>query len=314
MDKQRTLKNTVRATGVGMHTGKKASIVLRPAPPNTGVIFCRTDLNPEVTIPARSEYVESTVMATTLAKGNASISTVEHLLATLCGFGIDNVYIDVDSNEIPVMDGSAGPFVFLLQSAGMTEQEAEKKYIRIKKTISVEDDDKYVRLLPYQGFKIKFSIDFEHPIFHKIPTEAEVDFSSSSFREIARARTFGFIRDIEHLRSRGLALGGSMKNAVVLDNHRILNDEGLRFHDEPVRHKMLDALGDLYLLGYSIVGAFEAHKSGHNLNNKLLSKLLQDKEAWEIVTMPQLNSKSGVKIDSWLPNLSLPGNFVANTP
>ena len=285
MIKQRTLKNVIRATGVGLHTGEKIYLTLKPAPVNTGIIFRRVDLDPVAEIPARAEYVGDTRLSTTLVDGDVRISTVEHLLSALAGLGIDNAYIELSASEVPIMDGSAGPFVFLIQSAGVQEQEAAKRFIRIKQPIVVEDGDKWVRFDPFEGFKVSFEIDFDHPAFQNRAKQAEVDFSTTSFvREVSRARTFGFMRDIELLRSHDLALGGSMDNAVVVDDYRILNDDGLRYEDEFVKHKMLDAIGDLYLLGYSLIGAFSGYKSGHALNNKLLRELIANQASWEQVT------------------------------
>jgi UDP-3-O-[3-hydroxymyristoyl] N-acetylglucosamine deacetylase len=285
MIKQRTLKNVIRATGVGLHTGKKVYLTLRPAPVDTGVIFRRVDLKVPVEIKARPENVGDTRLSTTLVKGDVRICTVEHLLSALAGLGIDNAYVDLSAPEVPIMDGSAGPFVFLVQSAGIEEQNAPKRFIRIKHPVMVEQDDKWARFEPFDGFKVGFSIDFDHPVFQSHEQHAVVDFSTTSFvREISRARTFGFMRDIEQLRERELALGGSLDNAIVVDDYRILNDDGLRYEDEFVKHKILDAIGDLYLLGHSLIGAFSGHKSGHALNNKLLRALLADETAWEEVT------------------------------
>lgn len=288
MIKQRTLKNIIRATGVGLHSGKKVFLTLKPAPVNTGIIFCRTDLEPVIEIPAKAENVGATTLCTALEKDGAKVGTVEHLLSALAGLGIDNAYVEVTSHEIPIMDGSAGPFVFLIQSAGIEEQNAAKRFIRIKKKISVEEDDRKVTFLPFDGFKVTFSIDFNHPVFKGITQKASIDFSSTSFvKEVSRARTFGFVKDIEFLRSKNLALGGSIDNAIVVDDYRILNEDGLRYEDEFVKHKMLDAIGDLYLLGNSLIGEFVGHKSGHAMNNKLLRALLRDRSAWEVVTFEE---------------------------
>jgi UDP-3-O-[3-hydroxymyristoyl] N-acetylglucosamine deacetylase len=285
MIKQRTLKNVIRATGVGIHTGQKVYLTLRPAIANTGIIFRRVDLDPIVEIPACPKNVGDTSLSTTLTKGNARIATIEHLLSAIAGLGIDNAYVDLSASEVPIMDGSAGPFVFLIQSAGIEEQSAAKKFIRIKKPLEVRDDDKIARFEPYNGFKVRFSIDFDHPVFRAHSREAEIDFSTTSFvKEVSRARTFGFMRDIEMLRDRSLVLGGSMDNAIVLDDYRILNEDGLRYEDEFVKHKILDAIGDLYLLGHSLVGSFYGHKSGHALNNQLLRQLLKQPDTWEEVT------------------------------
>ncbi len=285
MLRQRTLKNTIRATGVGLHTGEKVYLTLRPAAVDTGIVFRRIDLDPPVDIHARPECVGETQLSTTLVEGDARVSTVEHLLSAFAGLGIDNAYVDVSAAEVPIMDGSAGPFVFLLQSAGIAEQNAHKRFIRIKRLVEVRDEDKWARFTPYEGFKVGFEIDFDHPVFKKHRQLAEIDFSSTSFvKEVSRARTFGFVRDIEFLRERNLALGGSLDNAIVVDDFRILNEDGLRYEDEFVKHKILDAIGDLYLLGHSLIGAFSGYKSGHALNNHLLRMLLADKSAWEEVT------------------------------
>ena len=284
MIKQRTLKNVIRATGVGLHTGDKVYLTLRPAAPDTGIVFRRVDLDVPVDIKACPANVGDTRLSTTLESGGARISTVEHLLSAFAGLGIDNAYVDVSAPEVPIMDGSAGPFVFLIQSAGVEQQGRPKRFIRIKKRIVVEEGDKYAGFEPYDGFKVEFSIDFDHPAFNAHTSMASVDFSSTSFvKEVSRARTFGFLRDIEALRQQNLALGGSMDNAVVVDDYRVLNEEGLRYEDEFVKHKVLDAIGDLYLLGHSLIGAFKGHKSGHALNNRLLRALIADPSAWEEV-------------------------------
>ncbi len=285
MIRQRTLKNSIRATGVGLHTGKKIFLTLRPAAANTGVIFRRVDLDDPVEIKATPENVGDTSLSSTLVQGDVRISTVEHLMSAIAGLGIDNVYVDISAPEVPIMDGSAGPFVFLIQSAGIVEQEAPKKFIRIKQGIKVEEGDKWAKFEPFDGFKVGFSIDFEHPVFTTHNQFAELDFSTTSFvKEVSRARTFGFVRDVERLRKSELALGASMDNAIALDDYRVLNEDGLRYEDEFVKHKILDAIGDLYLLGHSLIGAFTGHKSGHALNNALLRKLLATENAWEEVT------------------------------
>ena len=285
MIRQRTLKNVIRATGVGLHTGKKVLLTLRPAPTNTGIIFRRVDVEPAIEIPAEPKYVGDTSLSTTLVKDDIRISTVEHLLSAFAGFGIDNVYIDLTADEVPIMDGSAGPFVFLIQSAGIEEQNAAKKFLRIKEKVRVEQDGKWAMFEPFDGFKVGFSIEFDHPVFNHNNCHAEIDFSTTSFvKEVSRARTFGFMRDVEALRERNLALGGTLDNAVVVDDYRILNEDGLRYADECVKHKILDAIGDLYLLGHSLIGAFQGHKSGHALNNTLIRELLINKNAWEIVS------------------------------
>jgi len=288
MIKQRTLKNVIRATGVGLHTGEKVYLTLRPAPINSGIIFRRTDLAEPVEIKADPMHVSDTRMSTTLETDSVKISTVEHLMAAFAGLGIDNAYVDVTAPEVPIMDGSAGPFVFLLQSAGIEEQSSPKQFIRIKKPVQVQDGDKWAMFEPWDGFKVSFSIDFDHPSLRKSTQTACVDFSTTSFvKEVSRARTFGFMRDLEMLRAAGLARGGGLDNAIVMDNFRVLNEDGLRYEDEFVKHKVLDAIGDLYLLGKPLIGAFSAHKSGHALNNRILRTLLDDKKAWEIVSFEE---------------------------
>lgn len=285
MMKQRTLKNIIRATGVGLHTGEKVYLTLRPAPANTGIIFRRVDLEVPVEIAARTENVGDTKLSTTLIKESVRISTIEHLLSALAGLGIDNAYIDLSAPEVPIMDGSAGPFVFLIQSAGIEEQNVPKKYIRIKRPIQVQQGDKWARFEPFDGFKVSFQIDFNHPVFKRQPQSVEIDFSKTSFvKEVSRARTFGFMQEVELLRENRLALGGSLDNAIVMDDYRILNEDGLRYEDEFVKHKVLDAIGDLYLLGHSLIGAFSGYKSGHELNNTLLRALLANQPAWELVS------------------------------
>ncbi len=285
MIRQRTLKNVIRATGVGLHTGQKVYLTLRPAAPDTGIVFRRVDLDSPVDIPAKAENVGDTRLSTTLVKDGVRISTVEHLLSAFAGLGIDNAYVDVSAPEVPIMDGSAGPFVFLIQSAGVEEQNVAKKFIRIKSPVEVRDGDKVARFEPFKGFKVSFGIDFDHPAMSEDRRSSVIDFSSTSFvKEVSRARTFGFLRDIETLREKGLALGGSMDNAIVVDDFRVLNEDGLRYEDEFVKHKILDAIGDLYLLGHSLIGAFNGYKSGHELNNRLLKALIAQPEAWEEVT------------------------------
>ena len=285
MIKQRTLKNVIRATGVGLHSGEKVFMTLRPAAANTGIVFRRIDLPTPVEVKAQAHLVGQTQLCTVLVDENqVKIKTTEHLLAALAGLGVDNAYIDLSSEEVPIMDGSAGPFVFLIQSAGIEEQNAPKRFIRIKKTLQVTDGDKWARFEPYEGFKVGFTIDFKHPAFKKSASNAEIDFSTTSFvKEVSRARTFGFMKDIEYMRDRNLALGGSLDNAIVLDDYRVVNEDGLRFDDEFVKHKILDAIGDLYLMGHSLIGAYYAYKSGHGLNNQLLRALIADREAWEEV-------------------------------
>ena len=282
---QRTLKNVIRATGVGLHTGEKVYLTLRPAPVNTGIVFRRVDLDPVVELKARPDQVGDTRLSTALKEGDVSVSTVEHLMSALAGLGIDNIYVELTSPEVPIMDGSAAPFVFLVQSAGMVEQNAPKRFIKVKKKLRIEEGDKWAEFEPFDGFKVSFAIDFDHPIFAKSPQSATVDFSTTSFvKEVSRARTFGFMHEVEALREAGLALGGSHDNAIVMDSFSILNDDGLRYEDEFVKHKILDAIGDLYLLGYQLVGSFSAYKSGHALNNKLLRALIAQPDAWELVS------------------------------
>lgn len=286
MINQRTIKNSIKATGIGLHTGKKITLSLNPAPAETGIIFTRTDLDNKINIKACPENVGDTTLSTTLILNNIKVSTVEHLLSAMAGLGIDNLFVNLDGPEVPIMDGSAGPFVFLLQSAGIKEQKKPKKFIRILKPIEVKDEEtgKWVKFAPFDGFKVAFTIGFDHPVFQDKTHKAVLDFSTVSYvKEVSRARTFGFMRDVELLRSKNLALGGSLDNAVVVDDHRVLNEDGLRYEDEFVKHKILDAVGDLYLLGKSLIGSFEGYKSGHDLNNKLLRKLLENQDAWEEV-------------------------------
>ena len=284
MIRQRTLKNTIRATGIGLHSGRKVYLTLSPAPIDTGVVFRRIDSNPPVIIPGTALNVHETELATTLGADGVRVSTVEHLMAALAGLGIDNCLVDLSADEVPIMDGSAAPFVFLVQSAGILEQGAPKRFVRIRKPVEVRDGEKWARFDPFDGFKVKFTIDFDHPVFSGGVQTSEVDFSQTSFvRDISRARTFGFTRDIEALRKRDLALGGSLDNAIVIDEYRVLNEDGLRYRDEFVRHKILDAIGDLYLLGHSLIGSFSGYKSGHALNNRLLREMLVDESTWEEV-------------------------------
>ena len=285
MLKQRTLKQTVRASGVGVHTGTKVAMALRPAPENTGIVFCRSDLPGNPAIPAHALNVGNTQMATVIEKDGARVSTIEHLMSAFAGLGIDNAFVDVSAEEVPIMDGSAGTFVFLLQSAGIVEQAAAKKYLRVLKRVEVEKGDRQVSLEPFNGFKIRLSIEFKHPVFEAERKDVEIDFGVTSFvREVARARTFGFTQDVEKMRSLGLGRGGNLDNVVVIDDFRVLNAEGLRMDGEFVMHKALDAVGDLYTAGRPIIGAFHGHKSGHEMNNLLLRKLLADRTAWEEVT------------------------------
>ena len=282
---QRTLKNVIRATGVGLHTGKKVLVTLRPAAVDKGIVFRRIDLDPVMEIPARAENVGDTSLSTSLIREGVRISTVEHLLSAFAGLGIDNAYVDLSASEVPIMDGSAGPFVFLLQSAGFQEQSAPKRFIRIKKSISVSDGDKWARFEPFSGFKVSFAIEFDHPFFQQSSKHAEIDFSTTSFvKEVSRARTFGFMREVEWLRGRNLALGGSLDNAVVVDDYRVLNEDGLRYEDEFVKHKILDAMGDLYIIGKPFIASYTAFRSGHAMNNQLIRALLAQPDAYEIVS------------------------------
>lgn len=285
MIRQRTLKTIVRATGVGVHTGHKVAMALRPAPPDTGIVFCRSDLPGNPSVAGLATNVTDTRMATVIESGAARVSTIEHLMSAFAGLGIDNAFVDVSAEEVPIMDGSARTFVFLIQSAGIEEQAVPKRYVRVLKPVSIEQGDKHVRLEPFNGFKLAFSIEFNHPVFEATRSQVEIDFAEVSFvKEISRARTFGFTQDVEALRSQGLGMGGSLDNAIVIDDFRVLNSEGLRFDDEFVKHKALDAVGDLYTLGHPIIGAFHGHKSGHALNNQLVRALLADRTAWEEVT------------------------------
>lgn len=282
---QRTLKNVIRAKGIGLHSGKQVELTLNPAPADTGIRFRRIDLSPPVEIVAGLDQVGDTRLSTTLMSGDVRVSTVEHLLSALSGLGVDNAVIDLSAAEVPIMDGSAGPFVFLIQSAGISEQSSPRRYLRVLRSVIVKDGDKWAKLEPYSGFKVGFTIDFNHPMFKGRASHSEIDFSTTSFvREVSRARTFGFMRDIEKLHESNLALGGSLDNAVVLDDYRVVNADGLRYEDEFVKHKVLDAVGDLYLLGYSLIGAFTGYKSGHELNNHLLQALVMQEDAWEVVS------------------------------
>ena len=288
MIRQRTLKNVIRASGVGLHTGEKIHLTLRPAKADSGIVFARSDIEDSPEIKACIDNVGDTQLSTTLEKDGIRVSTVEHLLSAVAGLGIDNLFIELSGPEVPIMDGSAGPFVFLLQSAGIQEQDVAKKFIRIKENVRVEDEDRWAEFHPYNGFKVAFTIDFDHPVFQAGPQSAEIDFSSTSFvKEVSRSRTFGFLRDFEFLRAQNLALGGSLDNAIAVDDQKILNEDGLRYEDEFVKHKILDAIGDLYLLGHSLIGSFKGYKSGHELNNTLLRTLLNDPTAWEEVTFEE---------------------------
>jgi UDP-3-O-[3-hydroxymyristoyl] N-acetylglucosamine deacetylase len=285
MAQQRTLQNTIRATGVGLHSGEKVFLTLRPAPVDTGIVFRRVDLTPVAEIPARADLVTETMLCTGLARDGGKAMTVEHLMSAMAGLGIDNAYVDLSAPEVPIMDGSSGPFVFLLQSAGIVEQRAPKRFIRILSPIEVRDGDKIARFEPYDGFRLDFTVDFDHPAIPTSRSRAVVEFSTENYvREVSRARTFGFMRDLEFMRERNLGLGGSMDNAIVLDEFRVLNDDGLRYADEFVRHKILDAVGDLYLAGHPILGAYIGYKSGHALNNRLVRALLAQQEAWALTT------------------------------
>ena len=285
MIKQRTLKNVIRATGIGLHTGDKVYLTLRPAAADTGIVFRRIDLAQPVEIRACPHNVTDTRLSTTIENEGVRVSTIEHLMSAFAGLGIDNAYVDLTAAEVPIMDGSAGPFVFLIQSAGIAEQTVPKRFIRIKRKVEVREGEKWARFEPFEGFKVSFQIDFNHPTFRNARQQAAVDFSTTSFvKEISRARTFGFMAEVEALRAAGLARGGGLDNAVVLDDYRVLNEDGLRYEDEFVKHKVLDAIGDLYLLGRPLIGAFSAHKSGHELNNRLLRKLVAEQEAWELMT------------------------------
>ena len=282
---QRTLKSTIRTTGVGLHTGARVDLTLRPAAADSGIVFHRTDLPAAVGIAAKAQNVGDTRLSSTLARDGASISTVEHLMSALAGLGVDNLHVDVAGPEVPIMDGSAGPFVFLLQSAGIVEQQAPKRYLRVRAPVEIRDGDKWARFEPFFGFKLDFTIDFPHPVFGTENRHVVVDFAEHSYvKEVARARTFGFMQDVEAMRAAGLGLGGSLQNAIVLDEVRVLNSEGLRYDNEFVRHKVLDAIGDLYLLGHPLIGQYTAHKSGHALNNALARALLARPDATRIVT------------------------------
>ncbi len=285
MLKQRTLKKAISATGVGLHNGEKVTLTLRPAAADTGIVFKRVDLPQPNEILATPNAVHDTRLCSALEANGARVATVEHIMSALAGLGVDNVYVEVDASEIPIMDGSSGPFVYLLQEAGIVEQAAAKKFIRVKKTVEVIDGDKWVRFEPYHGFKVDFTINFNHPVFENSGSQVKIDFAEDSYiKEISRARTFGFMHEVEYLRSNGLARGGSLDNAIVLDEYRVINADGLRYDDEFAKHKVLDAIGDLYMLGHPILGAFYAYKSGHALNNQLLRALMQDETAWEYAT------------------------------
>ena len=292
MLRQRTIKQVVSTIGIGLHSGKKVSMALRPAASNTGIVFRRVDMTPPTLVELHPERVAETMLCTALVQNDAKVATVEHLLSALAALGIDNLYVDLDAPEIPIMDGSASPFLYLLQSAGIEELMSPKRFIRIKKPIEASRGDGWAKLLPYDGFKASFEIDFNHPAVISTAQYLEIDFSQQAYAsEISRARTFGFMRDVEMLRSRNLGLGGSLENAIVLDDYRVLNHEGLRYGDEFIRHKILDAIGDLYTLGHGIIGYYQAHKSGHAINNLLVRALLQQQDAWEMVTMAEDNKQ-----------------------
>ncbi|MDO9100788.1 MAG: UDP-3-O-acyl-N-acetylglucosamine deacetylase [Candidatus Nitrotoga sp.] len=285
MVKQRTLKNSVHATGVGLHTGERVNLTLSPAPANSGIVFRRVDVIPMVVIRAEAHTVHDTRLSTCLEVNGTRVATIEHLMSAFAGLGVDNAFVDLTSTEVPIMDGSAGTFIFLLQSAGIIEQSAAKKFIRIKKIIEIKDGDKWVRFEPFNGYKLNITINFPHPVFTSTKQHVTIDLGEHSYiKEVSRARTFGFMHDVENMRAQGLALGGNLDNAIMMDEYRVINPDGLRFEDEFVKHKILDAIGDLYLLGHPLIGAFSGYKSGHALNNALLRTLLADEQAWEFVT------------------------------
>lgn len=300
MLRQRTLKSLIRASGVGLHGGVKVSMTLRPAAPDTGIVFRRVDLPEPVDLPASALLIGDTRMCSCLEQHGVKVGTIEHLMSAFAGLGIDNAWVDLDAPEVPILDGSAAPFVFLIQSAGIEEQKAAKKFIRVRETIEVREGDKLARFDPYDGYRLSFSITFHHPAIAKSAQKAEIDFAEHSYvREVARARTFGFMQEVEYLRENGLALGGGLENAIVLDEFRVLNADGLRYADEFVKHKILDAIGDLYLLGHPLLAAFTAHKSGHALNNLLARELLNRPQAWELVSFEEATqAPSGVS--RWL--------------
>lgn len=305
MVKQRTLKTAVQAMGIGLHTGESVELSILPASADTGIMFRRVDLDPNVLIPAHAKNVGETHLCTSISQDGATVGTIEHLMSAFAGLGIDNAIVEVNAPELPIMDGSSAPFVFLLQSAGIQTLAKAKRYIRIKKKIEVKSGDKFARLLPFQGFKVKFAIDFKHPVFIGRPQQAEVNFTETSYVDaICRARTFGFLADYEALRQANLAKGGSLDNAVVVDDYRVLNQEGLRFDDEFVKHKILDAVGDLFLLGSGLIGAFEGYKSGHELNNQLLLKLLASPEAWEYTSFNEAKTNSMPFLPFVLPGVA----------
>ncbi|MBA2350722.1 MAG: UDP-3-O-acyl-N-acetylglucosamine deacetylase [Burkholderiales bacterium] len=294
MIKQRTLKSIVRATGVGLHTGQKVYMTLRPAAANTGIVFRRTDFAEPLEIKAAPYNIQDTKLCSCLERGEMRVATIEHLMSAFAGLGVDNAYVDLSAGEVPILDGSAAPFVFLLQSAGIEEQPVAKKFVRVLQPVQVEDGDKWVRFEPYNGFKLDLTISFDHPVFAKSGQSASIDFARTSYvKEVSRARTFGFMQDVESMRSQGLAQGGSLSNAIVMDDYRVLNQDGLRYDDEFVKHKLLDAIGDLYVLGHPLIGAFSGYKSGHALNNALLRALLEDETAWEYVSFERIEEAPG---------------------
>ena len=300
MLKQRTLKTVIHASGVGLHGGVKVNLTLRPAAPDTGIVFRRVDLPVPVDIPAQAVLIGDTRMCSCLERDGVKVGTIEHLMSALCGLGIDNAWIDIDAPEVPILDGSAAPFVFLIQSAGIEEQNAAKKFIRVTRPIEVKDGDKWARFEPYDGYRLSFSIVFNHPAIDKSAQQAVGDFAEQSYvREVSRARTFGFMQEVEYLRENGLALGGGLENAIVLDEFRVLNQDGLRYGDEFVKHKILDAVGDLYLLGHPLLAAYSSHKGGHALNNQLARALLQQQDAWELVSFAE-SAKAPQGVTRWL--------------
>ncbi|WP_020394257.1 UDP-3-O-acyl-N-acetylglucosamine deacetylase [Thiolinea disciformis] len=300
MLKQRTLKRAVSSVGIGLHSGKKVVMTLRPAPVNTGIVFFRTDLAGKPSLSLHPERVGDTRLCTALIQDDIKVATVEHLLSAVAGLGVDNLYVDINAPEIPIMDGSAAPFLYLLLEAGIAEQAALKRFIRIKKPIEARQGDSFAQLTPYEGFKASFAIQFNHPAISATPQQVEFDFSNQAYtNEIARARTFGFMRDIESLRSKNLGLGGSLENAIVLDDFKVLNPDGLRYQDEFVRHKILDAIGDLYTLGHGIIGAFHGHKAGHAINNLLVRELLQRRDAWEMVGLEEKRQSQAIFADTY---------------
>lgn len=302
MIKQRSIKSLVRATGVGLHSGQKVEITLRPAPADTGIFFRRTDLSEPVSFRVEPHLVSDTRLCSALESHGARVATVEHLMSALAGLGIDNVFIDIDAAEVPILDGSAAPFVFLLQSAGIEELDTPRRFIRLRQKVRVEDGDKWAEITPYDGFRLTFKIDFEHPVLQRSGKEISIDFAETSYvKEISRARTFGFMQEVEYLRANGLALGGNLDNAIVMDEFRVLNSDGLRYADEFVKHKVLDAVGDFYLAGHPLLGAISAYKSGHGLNNKLLRAIMDDGDAWEWATFtdPAKTPQSLLKLSAY---------------